>query len=64
MKNNADKELSYLPFLLTPEAFKILSFSFNFSFNFSMTSLQEGSHMLLPQEFSVVHLTVIAQLHQ
>lgn len=32
MKNETDKDFSYLPLLLTPEVFKILSFTFNFSF--------------------------------
>lgn len=63
MKNKTYKELSYLPFLLTPEVFKVLSFSFNFSFNFSVTSPQEGHHMLMSQRFSVVCLTIVSELH-
>lgn len=63
MKNKTDKDVSYLPFLLTPEVFRILSLSFNFSFKFSMTSVWEGTHTFMSQGFSVVRLTVTSELH-
>lgn len=56
MKNKTDKELSYLPFLLTPEVSKMVLFSVNFLYSFSVISLQGGRHTLMSQGFSVVCL--------